>query len=65
MARLVKIYKRKPFEIQTAKGIVEICCCGLSKNFPFCDGMHKKTIGEEEEKTYIYHEDGTRSEQEN
>ena len=41
-----------------------ICMCGLSSNQPFCNGSHKKTADELEGKVYIYHEDGTRTEQE-
>lgn len=36
--------------------------CGLSKNQPFCDGSHNKTIGEDEKKLYWYDEEGNREE---
>ena len=31
-----------------------ICMCGLSKNKPFCDGLHQQTASEEEGKLYHY-----------
>jgi CDGSH-type Zn-finger protein len=36
--------------------------CGLSKNQPFCDGSHLKTVGEDEKKLYRYDETGKREE---
>lgn len=36
--------------------------CGLSKNQPFCDGLHKKIVGEEDGKTYEYDAEGQRKE---
>jgi CDGSH-type Zn-finger protein len=36
--------------------------CGLSANQPFCDGSHKRTRDEEEGKTYLYDEEGHRTE---
>lgn len=39
-----------------------ICMCGLSKNQPFCNGSHLKTVDEDEKKLYWYNEDQTREE---
>ena len=60
MARKIIKEAKAPLEIKPQKESVWICMCGLSKNQPFCDGSHKKTIGEEEGKIYEYDEYGHR-----
>lgn len=56
MARLVKKESKVPFEIKVGIDNIRICMCGLSKNQPFCDDSHKKTI-DEDNKTYVYSKD--------
>ena len=34
-----------------------ICACGLTRNFPFCDGSHKAARSEEAGKLYVYGDD--------
>lgn len=62
MARKVLKTAYGLFEIKPQKSSVWIRMCGLSKNQPFCDGSHKKTLNEEEGKVYEYDEEGKRRE---
>ncbi|WP_455449938.1 CDGSH iron-sulfur domain-containing protein [Natrinema thermotolerans] len=66
MTRLVELEangprKLEPEDIDDGKGDVAVCQCGLSDEFPFCDGSHRRTRDEDEETTYVY-EDGKRRE---
>ena len=62
MPRIITHEAKGPLEIKPSDKSVWICRCGLSKNQPFCDGSHKKTLDEENGKTYKYSPDGTRVE---
>ena len=62
MPRIVKVYKKKPFELHGPHGTVQICQCGLSKKMPFCDSSHKACIEEDDDKTYRYTDEGEREE---
>lgn len=62
MARLVKKYDKEPKELRIGIESRWICMCGLSKVQPLCDGTHKITQDEEPGLTYIYDEDGERTE---
>ena len=42
-----------PAVLSAAKPVF-ICACGITKNFPFCDGSHKGCKGEEPEAVYRY-----------
>ncbi|OHA71271.1 MAG: iron-binding protein [Candidatus Wildermuthbacteria bacterium RIFCSPLOWO2_12_FULL_40_9] len=59
--KIIKIAKG-PFEVKPQKESVFICMCGLSKNQPFYDGSHKKTLDEPEGVIYEYDEQGRRKE---
>jgi CDGSH-type Zn-finger protein len=54
LARLVKKEFKGPLEIKIGTKSVRICMCGLSINQPYCDNTHKKTIDEDDDKTYAY-----------
>lgn len=60
MARIVVKTAKGNFELKPQKKSVYICMCGLSKNQPFCDSSHKKTLDEKDKKIYSYDEDGKR-----
>lgn len=62
MARRVIKTAHGPYELKPQVSPVALCMCGLSKNQPFCDGSHLKTLGEEEGKIYEYDESGKRRE---
>jgi CDGSH-type Zn-finger protein len=46
-----------PEDIHEEKGDVAICMCGLSDEYPFCDGSHTSTLDEDEEMLYKYEND--------
>jgi len=62
MARIVEKSDKGPMEVKVGGESRWICMCGLSKNQPFCDGLHKQTADEKEGKRYRYDKDGTRTE---
>lgn len=52
-------------DIDEEKGDIAICMCGLSADYPFCDGSHRGTRDEDPETLYKYDGDddeGTRHE---
>jgi CDGSH-type Zn-finger protein len=41
-------------DIDPEKGDIAVCQCGLSGEFPFCDGTHRETDGEAADTCYRY-----------
>ncbi|MFA4937368.1 MAG: CDGSH iron-sulfur domain-containing protein [Patescibacteria group bacterium] len=62
MARLVKKTAQGPLELKPQDKSVWICMCGLSRNQPFCDDSHQKTLDEDPSKTYSYDESDNKQE---
>ena len=60
MARLVKHIRKRPFVVEKDGVKLFICGCGQSKNLPFCDGTHKMTKDELDDRVYFYDLDGER-----
>lgn len=60
MSRIVLKTAHEPFVVAPSDKPVKICMCGLSKNQPFCDGSHMKTVDEKKDEVYEYDKNGKR-----
>ncbi|TVQ30340.1 MAG: CDGSH iron-sulfur domain-containing protein [Phycisphaeraceae bacterium] len=54
MPRMVRHELTGPIKIEPQDKPIFICGCGLTKNFPFCDGSHKNCTAEKEGTLYVY-----------
>jgi CDGSH-type Zn-finger protein len=54
MPRLVRHDATGPIRIDPQDKPVFICGCGLTQNFPFCDGAHKTCKSEQDGVLYVY-----------
>lgn len=62
MARLVRHdatgpRKLDPSDVDPEEGDVAVCQCGLSAEYPFCDGSHRTTRNEDADECYRYEGD--------
>lgn len=58
MPRLVRHALKGPIRVEPQDKPIFVCACGLSKNFPFCDGTHKGCTTEQDGTLYVYGPDG-------
>lgn len=61
MARLRKMTDDGPLVVReedVEDGAVAVCRCGLSDGWPYCDGSHRATEGEDDDAVYRYHRNG-------
>lgn len=58
MARMIRHEAVGPHEIKPSDKSTWICMCGLSRNYPLCDGHHKLARAQEQPgKLYRYEND--------
>lgn len=60
MPRVIIKTAQGPIKIVAKDGDKYICMCGLSKNQPYCDKSHLKTLDEKADSLYQYDEAGER-----
>jgi CDGSH-type Zn-finger protein len=56
MARWIKHEATGPYEVKPSDKSTWICMCGLSQNYPLCDGAHKLCRQQEAEGKIYYYE---------
>ena len=54
MPRMIHHDQTGPQEVKPSEKSVWICMCGLSQDYPFCDGSHKQARQEDPNKLYVY-----------
>ena len=59
MPRMIYHDATGPHEVKPSEQSVWICQCGLSQDYPFCDGSHKNARLEDASKLYVYNKERT------
>jgi CDGSH-type Zn-finger protein len=54
MPRLVRLTHTGPIKVEPSDKPIWVCACGLSRNFPFCDGTHKACRESEADSGALY-----------
>ncbi len=54
MPRMIYHDATGPQEIKPSDDSAWVCMCGLSQDYPFCDGSHKKARQEDPDKLHVY-----------
>jgi len=54
MPRMIYHDQNGPQEVPPSEQSAWICMCGLSQDYPFCDGAHKQARQEDPDKIYVY-----------
>lgn len=60
MSRLVEMQDEGPLVIDPddQDDVVAVCRCGLSGDWPYCDGTHADTRDEDDQVLYVYDRGG-------
>lgn len=59
--RIIFHTAKRPKPYKTPNGeTIYICMCGLSQTYPICHGDHAKVRDEDENKIYLYDQQGSR-----
>ncbi|MEM3832761.1 MAG: hypothetical protein QW128_04070 [Thermoprotei archaeon] len=64
MMRVIFHTAKRPYLYKTPNGeTIHICMCGLSQTYPICHGDHAKVRDEDENKIFLYDNQGSRLEE--
>ena len=60
MARMIRHDHTGPIKLEPHDKPYFICACGLTQNFPHCDGSHKQCKPEQPGTLYVYDKSRTK-----
>ena len=61
MPRLIRHALNGPIKIEPQANPIWVCGCGLSRQFPICDGAHKACAAREPDPSMVYVYDADRA----